>query len=275
MAVATDNKNGLIALGSVAVLGVYSAGWFKTKAAAERFADEAVERRPPAPSAEERPQVRAVERTTPSPSVSSQPRLRAGAVASVPPMPKLTRAANRDSASPAKPEPAAPASTITTSTPAAAAAPVTSSAPASPTVETPRAATAASLGFTTMTAPEPAAPPTVPAPAPEHAVPAAAKPAEPVPRRLEVVAAKWKDGTYYGWGTSRHGDIQAAVTIQAGRITSALISQCLTRYSCSWIAALPSQVVNRQSAEVDYVSGATQSTNAFYYAVLEALNQAK
>ena len=36
---------------------------------------------------------------------------------------------------------------------------------------------------------------------------------------------------------------------------------------------LPPQVVSRQSPEVDYVSGATQSTNAFYYAVVEALVQ--
>lgn len=85
----------------------------------------------------------------------------------------------------------------------------------------------------------------------------------------------WKDGEYYGWGTSRHGDIQAGVEIKGGRITAAWVQQCLTRYSCSWIAALPGQVVTRQSPEVDYVSGATQSTNAFYYAVVEALARAK
>ena len=38
---------------------------------------------------------------------------------------------------------------------------------------------------------------------------------------------------------------------------------------------LPPQVVTRQSPETDYVSGATQSTNAFYYAVVEALSKAK
>jgi uncharacterized protein with FMN-binding domain len=86
---------------------------------------------------------------------------------------------------------------------------------------------------------------------------------------------QYKDGTYLGWGTSRHGDIQASVVIAGGRIESATIAQCLTRYSCSWIAALPPQVAARQSPEVDYVSGATQSTNAFYYAVVEALKQAK
>jgi uncharacterized protein with FMN-binding domain len=84
-----------------------------------------------------------------------------------------------------------------------------------------------------------------------------------------------KDGTYTGWGTSRHGDIQAAVQIKGGRIVDAYITQCLTRYSCSRIAAIIPQVVTRQSAEVDYVSGATQSTDAFYYAIVEALAKAK
>ena len=76
-------------------------------------------------------------------------------------------------------------------------------------------------------------------------------------------------------GTSRHGDIQATVSIKNGKIAEAFISECLTQYSCSWVAALPPQVVARQSAEVDYVSGATQSTNAFYYAVIAALKKAR
>ncbi|MFI5232260.1 MAG: FMN-binding protein, partial [Gemmatimonadales bacterium] len=87
--------------------------------------------------------------------------------------------------------------------------------------------------------------------------------------------APLKDGVYYGWGTSRHGDIQASVEIKSGKIIGAYISQCLTQYSCSWVSALPGQVVQRQSAEVDYVSGATQSSNAFYYAVIDALKKAK
>jgi uncharacterized protein with FMN-binding domain len=106
--------------------------------------------------------------------------------------------------------------------------------------------------------------------APPPAV-ATAEPAPPAP----APQVRWKDGTYTGWGTSRHGDIQAYVTIEGGQITRAGIAQCLTRYSCSWIQYLPGQVVTRQSPEVDYVSGATQSTNAFYYAVVEALTKAK
>jgi uncharacterized protein with FMN-binding domain len=101
-------------------------------------------------------------------------------------------------------------------------------------------------------------------------------PSGPPPPAPAVAAhVPLKDGTYTGWGTSRHGDIQASVVVEGGRIMSATIAQCLTRYSCSWIAALPPQVVTRQSPEVDFVSGATQSTNAFYYAVVEALSKAK
>jgi uncharacterized protein with FMN-binding domain len=84
-----------------------------------------------------------------------------------------------------------------------------------------------------------------------------------------------KDGIYTGWGTSRHGDIEASVEIKNGRILTASITQCLTRYSCSWIAALPGQIIARQRADVDLVSGATQSTNAFYDAIVEALAKAK
>ena len=85
----------------------------------------------------------------------------------------------------------------------------------------------------------------------------------------------YKDGVYFGWGSSRHGDIQASVEIRDGRIFAATVAQCLTRYSCSWISMLPGQVVSRQSPETDVISGATQSSDAFYYAVVEALKQAK
>lgn len=89
------------------------------------------------------------------------------------------------------------------------------------------------------------------------------------------MASKWKDGTFTGWGTCRHGDIQASVTIESGKIVGSAITQCLTRYNCNWISMLPGQVVQRQSENVDYVSGATQSANAFYYAIVDALSKAK
>jgi uncharacterized protein with FMN-binding domain len=118
---------------------------------------------------------------------------------------------------------------------------------------------------------QPEAPPVTEAvtvPVPEVKVEVPLPPASPP-------APKWKDGTYTGWGTSRHGDIQSSVVIEGGRIVSATIAQCQTRYSCSVIDALPPQVIKRQSPDVDSVSGATQSADAFYYGVVEALGKAK
>jgi len=123
-----------------------------------------------------------------------------------------------------------------------------------------------------------AAPPVAPPPSPVAPSPVAAPvptPAQPAAADTSTADAPLKDGVYSGYGRSRHGDIEATVAIKNGKITEAFISQCLTQYSCSWVAALPPQVVARQSAEVDYVSGATQSTNAFYYAVIAALKKAK
>ena len=214
--------NGLVALGSAAVLAVYSAGYVKTRAAAKQLA--AAEGPPravvPAP-------LTAAPLTIPT----AEP---ARATTAPPPVPrkKIPRST---------PVPVRRANT-----------PSAEPAPAPVSVETPT--------------PAAATPPPVP-------TPADVKPPEPEPK--PAAATPYKDGTYYGWGTSRHGDIQAAVTIEKGRITAASIAQCLTRYSCSWIAMLPPQVVTRQSADVDFVSGATQSTNAFYYAVLDALAKAK
>jgi len=108
------------------------------------------------------------------------------------------------------------------------------------------------------------------------APPAVAPPAAPA-------KSAYKDGVYLGWGSCRHGDIEASVTIQGGKIALVAISQCLTRYSCGWIAPkipggglpdLPSQVVERQGPKVDYVSGATESSYAFADAVVAALSKA-
>lgn len=84
----------------------------------------------------------------------------------------------------------------------------------------------------------------------------------------------YRDGVFTGWGRSPHGRILATVVIRRGRIASAEITTCRMRYPCSMIAALPGQVVARQGPEVDIVSGATQSGEAFASAVSAALAQA-
>ena len=231
--------NSLVALSSAAVLAVYTAGYLRTKSAADRFAVQAAVRRPtpasPPSVASAVGSPLAVAATNPDVAARPAPPLAHPTTAG---LPHVRRQANRD-----QPARAAKSKSAVTSLPTTTA---------------------------TETAPSPPAPsPSVPE------LPALAL--EPATVAAPVAAPKplYKDGTYYGWGTSRHGDIQAAVVIQDGRIASATIAQCLTRYSCSVIAKLPPQVAERQSPETDYVSGATQSTNAFYYAVVEALSKAK
>lgn len=230
-------SNGLVALGSAAVLAVYTAGYLRTKSAADRFAVQAA-RRPvvPVPSTVEAPSV---------PIRSAAPVIGDPAPSAPAPRVQTSSAIRRSTRTPttlASKAKKARRAEVTTVAPLAAS---TSSAP---------------VAVAELPAPVIESPAAVPAPPPSAADP-------PKPH--------FKDGTYFGWGTSRHGDIQAQVVIESGRIASATIAQCLTRYSCSVIAKLPPQVAERQSPETDYVSGATQSTNAFYYAVVEALSKAK
>jgi uncharacterized protein with FMN-binding domain len=245
----SSRKSSLIALGTTAVIAVYAAGFVKTKAAAAHFADQDTERRRPAPTVH--PEIPVAATTTASEPRAEQP-------AASPPKQPVT------------PQAPTPNSQKSTSQPVAAAKPIIDSTPVAP-------APAATTQVATTPPPD-----TTPAPAPPKPVAVAPAPVAAPPAKIDSaktdsssVKAAWKDGLYFGWGRSRHGDIQAGVEIKAGRIASAFISECLTQYSCSWISQLPPQVVARQSADVDYVSGATQSANAFYYAVMDALKKAK
>ena len=83
-----------------------------------------------------------------------------------------------------------------------------------------------------------------PAPSTAAASSIAAAPTSPVAApapetTAPTSASQFRDGTYLGWGTSRHGDIQAEVVVDGGRITVARVAQCLTRYSCDWIEPIP------------------------------------
>lgn len=240
-------RGSLVALSAAAVLTVYTAGYGRTRAAAQRFASETAERRPVPSTAEIAPRGRSSPETAdsdasgtraPSPGDTSH---RPAAVASNAGHPAATPK-TKGGASPGSdtaPGSVGAADSAISLTPVA-----TMAAAAAPPAN---ASSTAIAGVSVDSASHLAEKPRVP----------------------------YRDGVYSGWGSSRHGDIQASVEIKDGRIVSAYISQCLTRYSCSWISRLPPQVVARQSADVDYVSGATQSTNAFYYAIVEALSKAK
>lgn len=254
---------------------VYAVGFARTQAAAQRLEDGSDARRRPPSSAgagggSTRPATASLAvshdengvRVTPvndqvvaSPTVDRAP----------PTMPPAGALPSGTLAAPAASAPIpSPSASAAVSSPAPAAATLSASA------STPAAAPVASpVSAAAVAPPAPASAPPAPA-APTPTAPASAAPAAD-----SVKSVGWKDGTYSGWGTSRHGDIEATVVIESGKITGAIISRCLTRYSCSWVAHLQSQVVTRQSPEVDNVSGATQSANAFYYAVIEALSKAK
>lgn len=228
-------------------MAVYGAGFLRTRAAAAKFSDAPAMRRPVAVM----PPPGGVALAAPVAQIAPLPAPAAQTTTAAPPASdRRAPATTTDRDLTPKPAPAAAA---TTSTPLASAPPATAVPPA--------AAPAAAASSLTAAAPAPVADAAT-APAADTTAAAA------TPR-------KYKDGVYLGYGTSRHGDIQAQIVIANDRIISASISKCLTQYSCDWIAPLVPQVVQRQSAEVDYVSGATQSTNAFYYAVLEALSIAR
>lgn len=85
----------------------------------------------------------------------------------------------------------------------------------------------------------------------------------------------FKDGTYSGVGTSRRGNIQVSLVVRNRRVTSVDITQATTQYPTRFISSLPGEVILRQSAQVDSVSGATYSSMAFRGAVQQALQRAR
>lgn len=243
----------LAAIGSAAVLTVYAAGYARTKPAADKLAEESERRRPNA-------------RPTPMVAV--------GHVGEQAAAPATTGAPAANAPASARAETSAANAAVAAGSSSGAAADTSSRSAPAAVASAPTSVTASA----TTPAPAPASTPA--APVVSQAPASAPAPAASQAPTLQDTATTrgpvaYKDGMYSGWGTSRHGDIQAYVEIKGGRIVSAFISECLTQYSCSWIARLPGQVVERQSAEIDYVSGATQSSNALYYAVVNALKTAK
>jgi uncharacterized protein with FMN-binding domain len=130
---------------------------------------------------------------------------------------------------------------------------------ATPSAASDEASTPAVLASTPIVAP-PTATAIAPTPVPPTATP--------------VASSRYKDGTYSGYGSGRHGSIQVAVVIKSGKIASTSVTRCGTRYPCSAIADLPGEVISAQSTNVDTVSGATDSSDSFLEAVDQALQQA-
>ena len=235
--------NGLVALSSAAILTVYAAGYARTKSAAERMTVPAAQRRPA------NPRVSSVQTSN-----GARPRPDASRTIGQAPVPGMRPAPSPQLPAAAAQMPSAARTAAASMTPSA---PQSLGAPEAPAQAVDSAA--ATLAAT------PDAPPAAPVEAPADA-PVAAPAA---------VEAPYKDGTFVAWGFCQHGGIEATVVVERGQLVSAKISYCDTRYPCSMIKTLPPQVVARQSSDVDYVSGATDSADAFRQAVVAALAEAQ
>ncbi|OXM85607.1 FMN-binding protein [Paenibacillus rigui] len=88
-------------------------------------------------------------------------------------------------------------------------------------------------------------------------------------------ASKYKDGTFTGSGTNSFGTVEVSVSIMQDKITNVLITASHTRYPQHYIDSLPAQVVEKQSARISTVSGATRSSEDFIEAVRQALQKAQ
>jgi uncharacterized protein with FMN-binding domain len=233
-------SNDLVAVSCAAVLSIYSAGYWRTRDAARRFETQAEQRRPARPE--------------PAVAIETKP---AGIQTAVP---MQTSPESRATISPPPMvAPTAPAATSISKAPsnANAAAPDPLPQVASPQATLPSVVdtrTVAEAAVVSAVASDPVTSPT------------------PLP--ATTLGANWRDGTYTGWGTSRHGEIKAQVVIKNGRIVESSVASCETRWPCDVITDIFHQPVERQNADVDRVSRATESSNAYYYALVAALDNA-
>lgn len=243
-------SNNLVAASCAAVLTVYAAGYWRTRDAARQFDTQSKGRKPAA----------RVHRTV--------------AIASTP---ALIEPSSPASVSGSQPHPTiASAATTAPVRTAQASGPRTRHAAATVRNEAPTAPAAGSSSTV-------AGPDSTPTPAPAaggivvHSIPMPAEPtAAPLPESgpAATPAAAWRDGTYRGYGDSPHGGVNVQVVIKNGRIIEATIEACNTRYPCELIDRLLHQTVLIQSSEVDYVSRATESSQAYAEGLAEALNTA-
>lgn len=94
-------------------------------------------------------------------------------------------------------------------------------------------------------------------------------------------SSAYKDGTYTGQSIStRFGDMQVQITVSGGRITDVTPLQITDRefrsqeISQRAVPILRQEVLQAQSAQVSYVSGATYSSDGYLQSLQSALDQA-
>lgn len=132
----------------------------------------------------------------------------------------------------------------------------------------------------TAPAPAPAAttPPPAPAPAPTQSQPAPV--ATPPPPKKNL--GQYVDGTYTGSvADAYYGYVQVQVSVSGGKVTGVQFLQYPNDRSTSRYIngqAMPyliAEAIQAQNANVDVVSGATDTSMAFRQSLADALSQAK
>lgn len=98
----------------------------------------------------------------------------------------------------------------------------------------------------------------------------------------QKTTAQYKDGTYTGSAADAfYGPIQVRVTVSGGKITDVTFLQypndrgTSVRINEQAMPMLKQEAIQAQSASVDGVSGATDTSQAFIESLGSALNQAK
>lgn len=87
----------------------------------------------------------------------------------------------------------------------------------------------------------------------------------------------YKDGTYTGTGKGNNGDIVVEVKVEGGAVTSVVLKEhgeTAGIYEAA-VKGVTAEIIRNQKAEVDTVSGATNTSKGIIEAVGQALDQAK
>ena len=100
---------------------------------------------------------------------------------------------------------------------------------------------------------------------------------EPIDPPSPALAARagYRDGTYLGRGAAATATSRRAWSSRTGGSSRRRSRSAAHAIYCSWIDKLPLEVVKQQGSILDYVSGATDSSDAFDEAIAEALAQAR
>lgn len=91
------------------------------------------------------------------------------------------------------------------------------------------------------------------------------------------VQGGYKDGVYEGTGTGNNGDIKVEVTVEGGNIVSVVLKEHSETEGLYEAAekSVTAEIIEKQTADVDALTGATNTSKGIMDAVTEALSTAK